>query len=92
MRQEAREKHLPGRFRGKVFVVSLLGKRNFVHCPAIKFPQDYGRKTDCQVYCGQKSGGTAYDCNDHDSDVHNGFLNFLLFCEVLYLKTSHAIL
>ena len=39
-------------FRGKVFVVSLLGERNSVDHPAIELPQDHGRETDCQICCG----------------------------------------
>lgn len=38
---------------------------------AIDFPQNDSRKTDCQIQRGQKSGGTADDCNDHNSDIHN---------------------
>ena len=36
MRQRARRRNLPGPFRGKVFVVSLLCKRNSVDHPAIE--------------------------------------------------------
>lgn len=58
------EEYFPGPFRGKMFVIGLLGKRNSMYHFAIYLPQYYGRKTNCQICCGQKSGGTAYNCNN----------------------------